>query len=99
MFSLQKEETNRSRWRSRSRSGKRRNNEWGTDLDVETGEDDDEEATINRTDRKWIHDDDGDDGVGDDEFEDDGEAEVWLRRSALNTCCFGREANISPILS
>lgn len=50
-----------------------------------------EEATMNRTDLKWIHDDvddDGDDEDGEEEFEDD---EVWLRLRALiyfYTDCF-----------
>lgn len=46
----------------------------------EAGED---EATTNKTDLKWIHDDDDDDeDDGEDDFEDD-EDEVWLRRRAF----------------
>lgn len=44
-----------------------------------------EDATTNRTDLKWIHDDDGDDEDGELEleFEDD---EVWLRLRAFIYC-------------
>lgn len=48
---------------------------------METGKED-EEATTNKIDRKWIHDDDDGEDV---EFDDGGDelVEVWLRRRAL----------------